>query len=839
MSATVKNPAVPEAIVLHGLGYWSHAIHPGEKRPIGNGWGLKRWDIDRLSRTFKRYPDAGVGICLGPGRGPDGSNLIDVELDGPDGEAALETLFAGEAVETIGWSSARGGHSLFVLTNASYDRLSAALAQFGKEGTGIKVGVWHMPGAPGLEFRIGGLKGNGEPKQVQSVCPPTPGTDGEPRRWRNILREPAAWPESATDRLEEMGRAAAAAAKEKAEAEAKEKAAAEAERKAKACPEADPWAMTTIDRRERARLYLAKVDPAVSGQGGHNQTFKTACKIGPGFDLDPEVAMELMREWSERCDPPWSDAELQHKVDDAYRVEQERGFLLNKPLDATKGAKPRIGQVRRDPEGNIQPNEATDDPHRLARIYREAEGMAGDDPALWFHQDGYKRWNGSCYEDVPPSEIRAEITSAVKDEFDRVNIWQQKQYDPEADKKGLGPPKASKVTASLVANVSQALTGYTVLPSSIEAPAWLGEDPPFPLVEALPARNCIVHLPSLVARKPGAVRDCTPRFFSSWALDYDFDPEAPQPLLWERFLGELWPSDPESTNTLQEWFGYCLTNDTSQQKIGALIGPKRSGKGTVARILRAACGAANVVGPTLSGLSSHFGMAPLIGKPLAIIDDARLSGKADAAIIVERLLTISGEGTLTIDRKHLPAWTGKLPTRLLIQSNELPRLADSSGALAGRLIILRMTESFYGREDPALTEKLLAEMPGILLWAIEGWRRLHERGYFIQPASGRELVEEMEELSSPIGAFLKDRCIIGPGKEVSVADLFEEWKSWCESVGRKHVGDTLTFGRDVRAAIPNLKTVQRRENGRARSYIGIGLDPLRHAVSRVTSHCSA
>ena len=59
------------------------------------------------------------------------------------------------------------------------------------------------------------------------------------------------------------------------------------------------------------------------------------------------------------------------------------------------------------------------------------------------------------------------------------------------------------------------------------------------------------------------------------------------------FLASLWPSDGESISTLQEWFGYCLLPDTRQQKIALLVGPKRSGKGTVARILKKLVGQAN------------------------------------------------------------------------------------------------------------------------------------------------------------------------------------------------------------------------------------------------------
>ena len=61
---------------------------------------------------------------------------------------------------------------------------------------------------------------------------------------------------------------------------------------------------------------------------------------------------------------------------------------------------------------------------------------------------------------------------------------------------------------------------------------------------------------------------------------------------------------------------------------------------------------------------------------------------------------------------------GKLETRFVILTNELPRLTDASGALASRFITLVLTESFYGREDLGLTDKLAGELPGILNWAL-------------------------------------------------------------------------------------------------------------------------
>src|SRR5262249_20330824 len=112
----------------------------------------------------------------------------------------------------------------------------------------------------------------------------------------------------------------------------------------------------------------------------------------------------------------------------------------------------------------------------------------------------------------------------------------------------------------------------------------------------------------------------------------------------------LWKNDRPSIDLLQEWFGYCLTPDTRIQKMLMMIGPTRSGKGTIGRILRALVGPGNVAGPTLSSLGGTFGLQPLLGKSLSIISDARLSGRSDTAQVVERLLSLTGEDALTIDR---------------------------------------------------------------------------------------------------------------------------------------------------------------------------------------------
>ena len=229
----------------------------------------------------------------------------------------------------------------------------------------------------------------------------------------------------------------------------------------------------------------------------------------------------------------------------------------------------------------------------------------------------------------------------------------------------------------------------------------------------------------------------------------------------------------------------------------------------------------------ISRLSTNFGLEPLIGKRLAVISDARLSRRVDQHAIAERILSITGEDSIDFDRKYKSAWTGQLQTRFLILSNELFRLADASGALASRFILLMLTKSFYGREDRKLTEKLMTELPGILNWAAAGWVRLERRGHFQQPESAKEAVEQLEELASPIGAFVRECCDIGPAHSVAIDSLFFAWKGWCTEQGRDHPGTKASFGRDLKAAHPELKVTQPREEGRQlrRHYQGIRLKP--------------
>jgi putative DNA primase/helicase len=369
-----------------------------------------------------------------------------------------------------------------------------------------------------------------------------------------------------------------------------------------------------------------------------------------------------------------------------------------------------------------------------------------------------------------------------------------------------------------VADVFAALAALTHTPPEAETPSWLElRDGDPPAHELVAVGNGLLHVPTR------QLYVHTPRLLNTVGVPFSYDEQAAAPERWLSFLGELWPDDSEAIAALQEWFGYVIAGDTRKHKILFLLGPMRSGKGTIARVIRELIGHANCCGPTLASLGTNFGLQPLIGKSLAIVADARL-GAANTNVVVERLLSISGEDALTIDRKYRDHWSGKLDTRFMLLSNELPTLGDASGAIATRFVILTLTESFLGREDHDLTEKLLADLPGILNWSLDGLDRLGVKDRFTEPISSRDAIVALRDSVSPISAFVRERCVRGSDHEVAVDRLYQEWRDWCLDQGRDHPGTKATFAKNLYTVAPEVHRVRPRVQGeRPYRYTGIAL----------------
>ena len=113
--------------------------------------------------------------------------------------------------------------------------------------------------------------------------------------------------------------------------------------------------------------------------------------------------------------------------------------------------------------------------------------------------------------------------------------------------------------------------------------------------------------------------------------------------------------------------------------------------------------------------------------------------------------------------------------------------------------------------------------PGILAWALEGLDRLLRNGRFTVPRSSEDAANLMMDLASPVSAFVRERCVRKPGESVVRDTLYSAWKTWAEDNGHE-AGAKSTFGRNLRAVVPELRDTQPLVNGvKVRCYTRIGL----------------
>jgi putative DNA primase/helicase len=435
-------------------------------------------------------------------------------------------------------------------------------------------------------------------------------------------------------------------------------------------------------------------------------------------------------------------------------------------------------------------------PVQVARaLLGQLEQTAGETHWTWWRDEFY-RWVGAHWEVLDQAEVNGWLYRQTADA----------RYIVPAKKEGEDPAQAPWApTRKKIGDLADAL-GVGVLQRT-------GEAEP-----VLAARNGVIVNRELLPHRPSR--------FNLFSLPFDYQPEAQAPA-WHTFLDQVLPDDRQAQEFLAEWFGYVLSGRTDQQKMAALIGKKRSGKGTIARVLTAVIGKENVAGLNLGTLGNVFGLEPFVGTALAVASDVRWHSRTIGDAI-QPILEVTGEDHVTVHRKNQKAWKGRLGVRFMLMSNDTPTFSDRSGALVDRMIYVSFKQSFYGREDTTLTEKLMDELPGILNWALDGLDRLDGRGRFTQPVSGEGEREATRRLADPIGAFVEDWCVVGEGQLISLDHLYLKYRTWCEGEGRTKDSTTKEiFSRDLRQKFDGIRFERKQVNGKRMQMItGIGSDAV-------------
>jgi hypothetical protein len=293
------------AVLYLNRGFAIARIKPGEKRPREKGWNLQSFDPDALREVDN------VGIQAGRLSG----DLVCVDLDSRHALA-----LADQYLPPTGMVEGRPGkprsHRWYRVENIPSPLIAERDVASGMGGPRIR----HFNGPDGK--RLIDFLGTGR----QAVVPPSlwvseDKTHCERREW-DVFEEPAVLDcQELFDAVCRLASACGWTPKEEPSA-------------TKTFSPAEPLPRLAIPSGEaarQARSYIATIPGAVQGEGGDHRTFTVACTLVIDFGLDPETALPLLLEYNERCSPPWSLAELKHKLAAADILPNRvRGLKLRK-----------------------------------------------------------------------------------------------------------------------------------------------------------------------------------------------------------------------------------------------------------------------------------------------------------------------------------------------------------------------------------------------------------------------------------------------------------------------------------------------------------------------------
>jgi P4 family phage/plasmid primase-like protien len=759
-------------IALLGRGLWPIVIYPRDvtlpggrvatgKEPIGKGWGLIRWTLERAKKLFARWKEAGVGVCLGPGRGPGGTWLGDIEGDGPEADESRARLLGGEVIETMGWGSFRGDHQLWLFDG---ERLQAILPRLAGCERKDKPGVYHFDAYPGVEIRIGGTKPDGTVKQIQSVCPPTPGTNGTPRQWDDV--------ESIAD-APEVFYAALEAIAEASEAKVTK---AEAPQPR---PAADPRANgkhQAPDVETRALKYLERCEPAVSGQNGHNKAFKAACKIGPGFDLPHETTLRLIRDhFNPRCVPPWSEKELQHKVEDAYRVEERRGWLRDADRN---GHRPRAKGNGGAATINL-PEAIPEDPERFRLTdLGNAERLI----KLFGHRLRYCPklgawlvWDESRWKEDGTGEIfrlakrtirtiGAEVTAAASDDEAKAILrW--------------ALTSQSKARIDAMVGLAWNEPGIPVMTDELNRDPYL-----------LNVRNGTLDLKTAELR-PHRQEDLITKLAP---VRYDPNAECPR---FMAFLRRVLPGSKDHPDDLiqfvQRCLGYSLTASIAEHALFFLFGSGRNGKSTLLNVILHLLGDyATTIDVSLL-ISKHHqdhptGLTDLDGRrfvPTSEVDE----GKRIAEALAKKL---TGGERIKARRMREDHYEFDPTHKLFLAVNHEPEIRGTDEGIWSRIKMIPFSVFIPKEERIKDLDKILVaeEGPGILAWLVRGCIEWQMRG-LDEPKAVIDATDSYRAMMDGLGNFIDEMCECPTeehlkGKTKTLAKpLFDCYSDWARRNG--------------------------------------------------------
>jgi putative DNA primase/helicase len=301
----------------------------------------------------------------------------------------------------------------------------------------------------------------------------------------------------------------------------------------------------------------------------------------------------------------------------------------------------------------------------------------------------------------------------------------------------------------------------------------------------------------------------------------DYDPDAKAPT-WERFLQRILP-DAAVRAYVQRAVGYSLSGSTAEQVLFLLWGGGANGKSTFVEALMTLLGDYALRTPAETLLAKRDTGIPN--------DVARLRGARFVAAVESeegrrlaevRVKELTGGDTVSA-RFMRAEWFDFRPVcKLWLATNHRPQVRGTDDAIWRRIRLIPFTVTIPEPErDHALSERLRAELPGILAWAVRGCLDWQAEG-MRSPDAVQAATSGYRAEQDVLGQFLADRCLVDPGCWVASAALFAAYRTWCEATG-EHAMTQRALGLALRER--GFRD-SREGKARTRGWHGIGLlDP--------------
>lgn len=258
--------------------------------------------------------------------------------------------------------------------------------------------------------------------------------------------------------------------------------------------------------------------------------------------------------------------------------------------------------------------------------------------------------------------------------------------------------------------------------------------------------------------------------------------QSAQPFL--DFLTDILGGDPDLVAYVLRLLGYCLIGTTQEEKFWLLVGRGRNGKGTLTKFMHWLLGGYSAFIDSSLYIRSRYGdpgadrarpeLGNLWGKRFAPTSEP-VKGEFNE----QMLKAHTGRDPITFRRMrsdHL--WTFEPTHKLFFLSQDAPAVEDVGPSMRGRARVVQFEQSYMGREDRGLIDKLKAIGPGVLvLLAREASAYLRDG----LPENARVLGWSDAYITSndPIGRFLAERTAIDPRGRVAAGTLWNRFDGWC------------------------------------------------------------